>query len=198
MNYQEVQSFLKDNAIEWETKKDINKIGHITINGFYVSVIIEEDEDYDFTECRGTFGTVWKPGCIKNPCAKYDKNIYEYFYPVITFKEHYDSLKKMGMSDSEARREAMFYVKDDLLCAAEPFEQGLYAILVKVSVRKKGVELGSAVTGMECKNWSWERNNPKWVEYMIAQEKEIRSAIEEKMYEALEEAEKKLAELVKG
>jgi hypothetical protein len=157
------------------------KSAHVQIEQLNATITVQYDWDHNFTDGRGTFTSKWKSGAIKNPRAKYDRSVFEYFVPDYTVAEQLRDSLKMGETIQAARKDVVRIIKEDMAIAADPESQGYIAVGVIATVYYKGVELAtSSIWGTELDD----SDDPC-----------IDEIANDALYDALRDAGKKLAEL---
>ncbi len=174
---------------EWEDAhtNGMVKFAFLQVEQFNATINVVYDYDHDFTESRGTFTSKWENGAIKNPRAKYERNVFEYFLPEYTEEERYKDLL-ITMHDvpgvtreTAARKEAQRQVNEECLIAADPESQGIIAVGVTATIHYKGVKLGNAsIWGVELTS-----ENDSYIDELANEE----------LAQALTEAKETLAEL---
>jgi hypothetical protein len=111
--------------------KDTVATGTAMLGQLRITAQIVFDYDYDW---RGTFTDQYQNGAVKNPRAKHERNVFKYFVPTNTVREHLKSMLEQGVELREARTKALEYVREDMRITASPEDSGYYAVAVIVTV----------------------------------------------------------------
>jgi hypothetical protein len=130
---------IKPLAFDWS---DVHGVRHCSMkegemhldDGFKLVARIDYDYDYDFTDGRGQFITWYQDGAIKNPRAKYDHSVCEYFLPDETLAKRIKDYQDLHYTLQSARKLAVRDLKEDMQIAADPESAGYMAVSVSVHV----------------------------------------------------------------
>lgn len=137
--------------IDWEDSRT-GKQATLELDSFTVTIQVHDDYDYDWLDSRGKFTDRWEDGAIENPESQYNNRVYKYFVPANSEESHYNGLRDLNYSRTEAHELARSYVLQDMKIAADPNQAGYYAVYVTASAYLKGVELGTdSLYGIELK-----------------------------------------------
>ena len=117
------------------------------VNGFLIVVETHFDPDPDISHL-GRFSNYWSKGAIHVPESRYNKNIYKWFIPAISYKETYQWYSKQGYCKHDCDCIARKYQREDMRKAGE-----YKAYIVKTKAIKCGVILGEdSIGGCELEN----------------------------------------------
>jgi hypothetical protein len=113
--------------------KDTVATGTAMLGQLRITAQIVFDYNHDWL-WRGTFTDQYQHGAVKNPRAKHERNVFKYFVPTNTVREHLKSMLEQGVELREARTKALEYVREDMRITADPENSGYYAVGVIVTV----------------------------------------------------------------
>lgn len=185
----------QETTIPWQEMKG-SYLCHATVerDGFTVKVKMIEDQEHDWQEDRGTFSLRWQPGAIRNPAAKYDRSLCEWFVPETPLRERIDWYRDPSISEEDARRRAMRDLRRDIdIAAGRAYERAdIIAVAVRAVAYRNGVKLGSATCGTVEIDYDIQQMRAGSLRCDVDVNEDAENAI----HDALEEARSNLARLI--